>query len=766
MGLTALGYLYLFMTIVMVAVYVTTDFSGNIENMDPASLDSFNITTAAEGIVVPWVRGTSVRLTSNILWYGNLIVDAEKASSGGKGDSEYVVGYHYFLDVWFGVCCAKAEVLKIYIGGSEVNIEEHSTSATWNDGTGSFYPTEVGDTASPLPGIATMFIKEMYLGMNVNNVPTVHFLVKSVPQNSPLPGDDLVLPNGINPAGFLYELLQYAGTPQSEINLDTFLEAATYWKNVGYGLNIAFTRISKVADAIQKVVGYSGGVMFRHPTLGYTVKADDPNEASIGSFTHQMARDGSRLDADFTTLTIKRKTWEDTKNYFKVTFTDLTQESSTRVIVVKNQASIEMLSKTYQQSLDLTGFTDHAAASRRAFDIMKQVSYPEAQMEGEVWLDIADDINLGDIITVSSDAYGISNFEFRVLTKDVSTKDTNKVKIQGTQVTSRLYTSSYTPPIHSGGFVPQTYEVAPLDYVSLYELPRNPYTGDKFAIAVLATTAQSYAFGYGIYKSLAGADYTSAYDGPNGTFSQFGMFTTAYPSTTYVIDDEVGFTYKPFVERPAYDPIDRADLFNTKRIILAGKEIMGFQTVVLNADGTITLSGIIRGMYNSPIESHAEYAPMWITTLGENVLLPDTKDPAFYKIPAISIGGIEDLATVSPIEVTCTNKASKPWRPGAIYAERTGTAVQVTVYPADYTGNGAGIVASTEALEATELYWEGVIQYNINGGAWVSLSVGDTIPIELSISGSFTFNAKHVIKGYSSDVVSLVIGGTDGEYKV
>ena len=188
-------------------------------DMAPANLDAFKLTTAEEGTVIPRVFGT-VRLPGNLLYYGGLtsVPEYEETRTGGKGGKKkqkVLQGYHYYMDVWQGIGMGPLELVGAYQDDRLLTEEDGAISCAeqrWNNGTETFYPQQAGIYASRLPGVAHLWLRQFSLGFNVSMLPTLHYVVRFC-GNIPL--EHALLPNGVNPAGIILQLLLDAGASYS-----------------------------------------------------------------------------------------------------------------------------------------------------------------------------------------------------------------------------------------------------------------------------------------------------------------------------------------------------------------------------------------------------------------------------------------------------------------------------------------------------------------------------------------------------------------------
>ena len=197
-----------------------------------SGLDDFSITRATEGSVIPVVFGR-VKITGNILWYGNLTAIEQEAESGGKGGgSSTTTGYTYYLDCWQSICRGPVRILKIYKDNKEWMSSE--LNYTWSgimddseDGINSSIIANFGndvnhftlnlDFFAPMPKVASVSMKQIYC-KNGTTFPTFHFVLESsytCPYSNPA--------NGMNPANAVWYVLTSAGELTSNLDSGSFL---------------------------------------------------------------------------------------------------------------------------------------------------------------------------------------------------------------------------------------------------------------------------------------------------------------------------------------------------------------------------------------------------------------------------------------------------------------------------------------------------------------------------------------------------------------
>lgn len=745
------------------AIYALSQSSTaatNDSDMSPASLDSFNLTTAEEGKVVPLIFGT-VRTNGNFLYYGGLtsVPEYDEVESGGKGggskSSKVLQGYDYYLDMWEGICRGPATIIGVYVDSDYYTwadfLELHP--ATFNDGTGAFYPSEAGEYASALPGICHIWFSQYSIGMNVTSAPTLHFVMKS---ETTTPVNYTTLDSGVNPAAIIYALLVEAGV--SNFNLSSFNSAALYWKNKGYGMNISFSDQKEAKEHIKTVLSYVNGYLFEDEDGNYTLKAFDPSEASQASIT----------DEDVISVTLSRSTWEDSPNVFKAKFIDSETDFTKRTAVATNTASVEMLGREINSSIDLTCFNTLSVASLRAWEVMKRESYPKAKLAVELPLSFAS-YNQGDILTFSLSQFGIENLDCVIDEKEINERDKGTVKFTVIEVPERVYDDAYTSPASGPQWVLPDYTPTPLTHTRLFQLPKNPMTGNNPAILVLASREKGVEDGLSVYFSTTGTDYVGLEVVNN--WCQYGtlvddLFISKYETTS---EDE-GFTFTPYLDDPTFSSLSRTDLFAKNRFAIIEDEVIKFQNVILNDDGTVTLTGLIRGVFNTSIVEHTPGAAVWLTKISDGILQGTQAKNGYYKLlPSIG-GNTPLLSNVAVIHFTETlNKAQKPYPVGGVSAVRENGILTISWFPSNLNTGGAGLDSEANTLPIENFEFTGTFRvynnvYGTNAHFDETVSTLSYTPPENHLVQNETIYVEPIYAGLTGTSSSVTVKSDDGTY--
>lgn len=724
--------------------------SAASDNMGPANLDSFQITQVKEGTVVPLVYGRR-RIAGNILWYGNL--DTEEVTSevggggkggGGGGTETQVTGYKYYLDVWQGICLGQISIVRTYINDKKKSVV--ADDIIFNDGTSETdFPEEPGDYAGCCLGVAHIFYDHWALGENKTFVPTVHFVVdKELPATVSYANMD----NGNNPAAIIYDILtEHGGVSADNIDLTSFNAAAEYWNDQGYGLNLCFMAQMDIAQMIKSVLQYVDGILLIGDDGKFYLKAYDPIEAS----TTYLEK------SDFVEFQFMRGSYIGTKNDFRGTFIDEDHRYTTRTVQFKNPASIRFIG-VQEQSIDLTGFRDLETASKRVFEIGKRMSFPAASVEFTTNLKFAN-LTQGDVVTISHSDYGISGMKFRILARDIKNITENKITFTAFQQIESLFDDNHW---NSGGSLEEeiVYDLSALGNIKIFELPYHPTWGYHPIYLVCVPRKNVTTDGYVIFYSIDDNDYENR--GLRIGWSQYGTLDEEYPNSTYTLDDERGILFTPGLEDPVFESISRTALFNTTRVAVCGNELMTFQNVTPEGDHSFRLTGVIRGYWHTPKETHAPGAGIWLTTISENNTFYSSPYHFFVKLVPCFGNDTGNIVDALKTEVTSVFKSWTPWLPARLKGVRTGTNLDLSIWPNSqiYTGAGTANPDSYSDI-APPFGHEGF--FEVSWGATKETTVfteyTTTIP-----AAETEITVKMNVNGKVSEGRTIIIGADNGTY--
>ena len=616
-------------------------------------------------------------------------------------------------------------------------------TVNYGDGVNNITNTAGIDPFCPITRVCSAFLNDMYCGSGTN-FPALEWVVEcnyDMPYANPS--------NGTNPANAIWYILTTSGVSPVDIDA-SFGAAATFYYNKGYGVNIAVGSQEKISSKIEAILAPVGGYYFEDGGKHYLYPGD-PYEASTATL----------VDC-FKEFSFIRKSWDDTINEVKATFTQESKDFTERSAVVRNTASINMLRRTMTKTYDLTIFRDLAAVQKRITEMVKSESYPSSEIDFTVGWEFSN-IMEGRIITVTNTELGIENASFRVTSKDMEDIDNGDVSFHAIQVSETLFDDKWTN-IGTGidTWVRQLLPAVALTKTRIMEVPRTMVT-DNPSLYIFAAKENGHENKITLYHSPDNANYTKV-----ATFTSFAKFYTlqsAYSGTTYDLDDEVGITLTPFKTDYVVDSLTRTQLFSYNRFIIIDNEIMKFQTVTLNGNGTITLSGIIRGALNTTKAAHSAGASAWIVENSDAIYTPSNGIiNGYYKIVPSTKVSTFNIASISAISVGNPVYARIPFSISRIQAVRVGSSVTVTVSSRDMSLTGAGISSSNYYYTNSDS--DVVVEWKYSTDSSYTQLLMQQGVFTVTNAAAFTINVRAKEFGLYTSVVNLTVPAADGTYIV
>lgn len=719
------------------------------EGMSANTLESFNTTSSNEGSVVTVVMGKA-KITGNLLWFGNLKTVGIPTEGGGKGGggggSADGGGYTYYMDIWQGICIGPGVSIEMLW---EQNKEIDNEGYVLNPGDELYFPTPTTDGdlaipyASPLNPMAHVFMEQRNIGDNVSFLPTYHYLINKLSQ-APLTYANETY--GVNPAAAIYDTLELGGGSLSDVVLSTFQDAADYWHSKDYAVNIVLNKQEAVRDTINRIFTYVDG----------NIRYDNEGNMELIAWKDTDTFVDTLDEDDYKSFTFKRNTWDNVPTDFRANFIDREQEYTTRTIRARNTAAAAISGQDEPMSIDLTAFIDLDMASRRLWELMKRLSYPEAQVQCTVSL-AHSAVREGDVVRLNHTEYGLTAADFRVQKVELAENNSNDIVWSCTQELASLFDSEYQSGGSPGWVIPDYAPVIALA-VEVFELPFNNITLNAPAYLLLVARA-GVETSFNVHYSPTTTDYENK--ASFTTFAQRGGLAETYPSSTYAIDDDVGILYIPTREDPAFSTLTRAGLFSSTRVAVMGSELVSFQTVEVEGEG-FRLKGCIRGLLNTPISSHASGSVIWLTEINDNILTGISVTSFNLKLSPVFGTDAVDISTISPKAVNYSQKALGPWDIAGIGVVRSGSTVDITVQNTTQLIAGAGINPATSSPVVHPYSMEGTIEY------WTSLDLtkieSSSNEFTITTTSAFTLYVRQKLTGHYSNTETVYIAATDGVY--
>jgi|GEM_PF-2578947 len=377
------------------------------------------------------------------------------------------------------------------------------------------------------------------------------------------------------------------------------------------------------------------------------------------------------------------------------------------------------------KTLSLMMFTTNENAVWAAGENLRNLSYPAAEIEFLANRQVFR-LEPGDLFRFSYSSYGLSEMVCRVTS--IREEDLEKETIRITAVEERTGStgaiSQYEDPTgHRINYPP--YDQDPLEVVGAIEAPW-VLGGEVLAVIPLAGRLGGGEVGYQLYLSAdGGASYGSIRN--VAVFQPCGTLVAAYSADTNRIDDGAGFQVDFSTDDvDAISTVTRTYLFTGNHLALLGSEIIAFQTITPDddVDGRYTLTGVVRGMFDTEPADHDADEAFYFLGLSyfrevENAqfLLGVTRH---FKMVPYNAKQTGDVSEAEAVSLTLAGRAFKPYMPRGLQCNGQGgygtygIDCVLTWSPRLRSGAGAGLRAETQTDASPT--WEGCFEIQVWAG--------------------------------------------------
>lgn len=520
--------------------------------------------------------------------------------------------------------------------------------------------------APAYPGLCHMVLRQMYLGTS-NYLKNLSPIVRRTHACDFLGlGTASDINGDANPANMLYECMTNTvwgqGRPAALFNTASFVAAGTRLAAEGAGLTLGMSMTldnpQQLDQVISDILSHIDGAIYTDPQTGLwtlTLARFDYDPATLLTF------DQTNIIG---TPEFSRPSWEETLNQIYVTYLERATFTE-RNVKADETANFATTGAVQESTLRFTGFSNAASAQFVCMRELKQHSYPLAQINLMVnrtgWA-----LRIGQTFKYTFAAHGVSNLICRITSINYGALEKGEIKITAVEDIYNLGFAAYAPPNPTSWVNPMGQPQAPLAEVAI-EAPYY-YVGDNREVMVGAVRADSTSTGYELWSD-AGAGYAKLNVFANG-FTPSGVLLNDYLRTT-AAQDAIGFIITGPVDMDDVINTDAAGLATGNIVALIDSELLSVQTVTDNLDGTLTVTGVWRGVMDTVPADHFAGARVYFITNGsfnQAYTSPLTADitARAYKMLPVNFLNTVSLASVTAVTLSTVTRTPKPYPPGNV----------------------------------------------------------------------------------------------------
>ncbi|MBI1751651.1 MAG: hypothetical protein HY014_16415 [Acidobacteria bacterium] len=608
------------------------------------------------------------------------------------------VGFRYYAGMLLKLCLGPVDLLELKADGKSfwtgvstggvLNIDAPGLFGGEDSGGGlsgtiNFLPGSLthavdpylqSQLGSPLPawrGVATLVWRgpsaggeNGYLGTSKRIAP-ISAVVRRLPSNLGLPNAVTNLNGDANAAEVIYELLTNPDCgmtqPASMIDLASFQAAANQLASEGLGISATWDNDRPVRDFMDDILRTIDGACFV--------------DFKTGQWTFKLARGGYNIATlpvlDESIITIlegySESAIDESTNQVQLTYTDRASGFVERQVQAASFSNIRQQDAVVNQALSYPMISRSDMAAKLADRDLRAICTSLAK--GDLICNrVARNLLPGDVFVLRWGPLGLDQVVCRVLRTSRGTLKNRAIRISFLKDVFSLGQALYGAPAVSGWTNP-IQDPAACPAQQLLEAPYHLTRQDAPKLLIMGQRPNGSCQTYDIWvkKTFPSADADFTYRGTGLAFAPVGTLTSAYGMTNAV--DEVGFTVSGSSDLAALAPVLDSELrLGANVAYFESGEAIVFRQPVANGDGTWTLTGIWRGVFDTVPQAHAAGERIWFGAYGqastdESFAAGDTL--AARLLPS-GFRGTLALASGLLSNLNLVGRAAKPYPPAGL----------------------------------------------------------------------------------------------------
>lgn len=475
-------------------------------------------------------------------------------------------------------------------------------------------PTELKGLTPRYPMYMTCVIPQAYIGKQAT-IPEMWFEVVNYPNRLGLGkiGDDL------NPSEAIYEMYKNENwglkAPDAGIDADSLIKMGQTLADEKMGVSCLINNTADASSYITSILNHVNGIKYDDPRTGKLtfklIRPDyDVKDLKVFDTSNCTSMDFTRLD------------WSETISTVSSTFTDAEDKYNSNTLAITDIANVKITNNKSTKSLEAPYFTTTDNVKSYTKTQLLSSAYPLSTIELVSNRD-AYDLTIGEPILVSWEPYGISQQVYRVTDLDLGSLKDGKISITAIE---DVYGFSKTDYSTSHGIDWTTPEHLPED-ISRYLFMEMPYE--------ITNSFDTYIYSYGMRPT----EYTTYWDvwrymnekyiqtSKSSQFSMVGRIVYGYPES--YIKDQIGFEItilgsdgRSLIEDKINKIEANPELYNStskRNLLVVDNEIMSYDTITKLQNGDYTISGVIRGVYDTLPKAHTAESIIYFLDYYQNV---------------------------------------------------------------------------------------------------------------------------------------------------
>jgi Putative phage tail protein len=502
-------------------------------------------------------------------------------------------------------------------------------------------------------------MEQCYTGIT-NQPKPMEFIVTKCPDPFGQGASIANLGGDCNAPLFIYDFMTNAeyglGLNPATFDVPTWKAAAVTLAGEGLGISVTIDTPDTADTILGEVLRHVDGIVQSDPFTGlWTFKLN-------------------RFDYDPTTLEVidkscvlgtpdyQRGSWSETSNYVLLNYLSKAADFNTRTVQSYDPANILVTQEVRQQTVDYSMLSNATAASLVLMRVLRTFTFPLGKLKIEVNRN-AWNFRMGGVFKFTWTPLGIENMIFRITHIGYGEVSKGKITIDAVEDIFGIEGTTFVSPPVSGWVNPLGAPVAPAQQ-KLIEIPYHILIADKIVpgtfVGALAARGDGTSQTFQIWK--AGAESVDA-----AMFSPCGTLAADYGLTS--ADDPVGFSITGPVD--ALDLVSGvlADLNAGNFLCMMDGELMAWETVTPNLDGSFTFTNVRRAVMDTVPVLHVAGTVVWFLTNGlpvtSNAAIADNSSETDQLLPE-NPQGVFPIGSATPLTIATAQRYLRPYPPAGL----------------------------------------------------------------------------------------------------
>ena len=684
----------------------------------PSAVGDFSFPTVEASRVIPVFWGTCKMEGPNVTWFGDLEVVTlkKKVKTGWFSSKKITTGFNYYLGVQFVFAYGECdEFIELRADDKVVSLHTSVTrkgkrwipgpvasknfvgdvcsfwmcsptlldsgdppsgvvgpcklyKGTFNQPANLYLQQKWGETeTSAFRPLVHLVMEKCYLG-NTETPPPISIVARRCPNPLGLTGGRHNINGDANIACAVYEVMTNnlwgMKIPEDKIDKDSFIACGNTLAEEGVGISMLVQTAMLGRDLVAEMLRHADGVVYADPVTGlYTMTL--AREIPPDELDDLLVIDDSNILPD--TFEFSRSSWEMTKNTIIVNYTDRAT-FDVKPVQYQDLANIDVRGGMIDaEEFSYLGLSNATAAMNTAARVSKMKASPLVSAKMSLNR-IGYQLRPGSAFWLRKPNRGLANVLMRVIEINYGTLDDPAIKITAMEDIFSVNAVAYVPP-DPGGWTPPVGDIVPFSQQRLIEAPAfGAEDMSRRYVITMGVPSSNGVIAYDVWTDASGGGTDFQQTNSIDALTPSGVLVSGLSRTGPEVD-VAGFTITSVVGVSDIKPGTAGSRESGENLLLVGNELMAWQNIVNNGNGTYTITGVYRGVLDTMPQDHAAGARVYFMSEGAGTTNEDGYGDDLtlnVKLTPKSVADTVPLGDATAMSITTNARALRPLPPGRL----------------------------------------------------------------------------------------------------